>query len=202
VTARGEEFSGELKGNLAVVCHTDYQTDLYALGVAGHERIISACVAGLGKGSGVSFHWPDYEPLKRPKAAPGYYHGHGPPPAGTTALPVPGGYACYRQHLGYDTWHLVAISKHKRLLLDGSDEALWRILRGEQYTTPLLRHWMPELRRALGEAGLLKELTTVGLARPAHLVLVEDPGLDQLVSSGIQTGRLTFTHQETAEKAA
>lgn len=211
-TARGEEFSGELKGNMAVIAHSEYSNDLYALSVAGHERTISACVAGLSKGGSIEFFWKGCQLLMRTVSERrSYYVGNGadhyrmevhPDAGGLSVKPLPGGYTCHRQHLGYDTWHLLAVSRNPRLLIDGGDEALWRILRGDQFTTPLLRSWVPELRREMLEAGLLKDLVTVGLQSPAQLVLVEDLGLDALVEAGIRAGRLQFTQGEAAEKVA
>lgn len=192
--ARGDEFSAHVRGNMIAVYHGDYSNDLYAISIAGHERTIQFAAAGLAKGvAGVEFFFDDYQPLRRKGAAAG---------SGVAVKPVSGGYHCHRQHLGYDTWQLLAWSKAPKFLLDGSDEALWRVLRGDQFTTPLLRHWMPAIRAAMVPAGLLKECTTIGMERPAQIVMATDPSLDKLVSEGIARGLLTFQTAEAAVAAA
>jgi hypothetical protein len=198
--ARGGEFTGELRGDMVVCFQGDYSNDLYAISVAGHERTIQCCVAGLSKGAaGIEFFWNDFQPLRRKGAAAG---------SGCSLRPVAGGYQCHRQHLGYDTWHLLAWSKQSKFLLDGSDEALWRVLRGREFTTPLLRHWMPELRLALKDAGLLKDCLSLGTGTPdgnpntSQLLMAMDLGLDKLVSQGIATGKLTFHQPELAAAVA
>src|SRR5580704_6528337 len=63
----------------------------------------------------------------------------------------PGSYRCHKCRLGYNTWHMIAVAEHNGLLLDGSDAALWRELQSDRFTTPLLRDWIPEVRRVLEE---------------------------------------------------
>lgn len=191
--ARGEDFTGDVRGNMVVACQGDYSNDLYAISMAGHERTIQFCAAGLSKGgSAIEFFWSDYQPLRRKGGAPG---------SGVSLRPIAGGYHCHRQHLGYDTWQLLTWSKASKFLLDGSDEALWRVLRGSQFTTPLLRHWMPAIREAMKDTGLLKDLVTIGMDRPSQIVMATDLSLDKLVSEGIRAGKLTF-HKADATVAA
>jgi hypothetical protein len=61
----------------------------------------------------------------------------------------PGSYRCHKCRLGYNTWHMLAIAEHDGPLLDSSDAALWRELQSDRFTTPLLRPWIPEIRRVL-----------------------------------------------------
>ena len=49
----------------------------------------------------------------------------------------------------FGLWHLVAVADEPTLLLDYSEQALWVRLRSPEFTTPLLKHWVPWLRQRL-----------------------------------------------------
>jgi hypothetical protein len=100
----------------------------------------------------------------------------------------PGGYRMHQARLDGNTWHLLPLARADGMLPVLSEEALWRELRSERFTTPLLRSWMPWLMRRLRESGALVELRQVGCN--AGLLRLDTEGLDQLVSEGIKTGTL------------
>ncbi len=99
-----------------------------------------------------------------------------------------GGYDCHKHKLGYGTWHLLAIARRPGLMLDASDAALWRELRSERYTTPVLKSWLPYLRTKLTAA----ELLTTPEQKGCNLCLLEaeTAELDGIVSEGVKCGEL------------
>jgi len=99
-----------------------------------------------------------------------------------------GGYTCHKCRLGYNTWHMIAVADHKGILLDGSDTALWRELQSERFTTPLLRDWVPEIRRVCEDAQHLRRCGGHGCT--TAVVRLDDATLDSLVSAGLCDGRL------------
>jgi hypothetical protein len=100
----------------------------------------------------------------------------------------PGGYRVQRARLDGDTWHVLCVAKVDGFLPVLSEEALWRELRSERFTTPLLRGWVPWLVARLRETGALVELRQAGCN--AGLLRLDTDGLDRLVSEGIQAGAL------------
>jgi hypothetical protein len=96
----------------------------------------------------------------------------------------PGGYICHKARLGCDTWHLLAIADCPELLLDDSDETLWRLLHSERFTTPLLRAWLPYIRESLKNRELLTEPASFGCK--VVLVQADSAALDDIVSWGLK----------------
>jgi hypothetical protein len=90
--------------------------------------------------------------------------------------------------LGYGLAHALFVAKTPGLLTDLSEPALWRELSGPRYTTPLLRAWVPYLRKRLREEGLL--LPCLGHRCTAGVLGATDGDLDDLVSKGIKQGVL------------
>ncbi len=72
------------------------------------------------------------------------------------------GYRVYRTKLDYDQWHLLFPAKRAGFMPVLTDEALWRHLQGEQFTTPLLREWISWLKTALQRRELLVRLDQSG----------------------------------------
>ena len=97
-------------------------------------------------------------------------------------------YHSKRVRLGYDTWHCLMISSRPGLLLNDDDETLWLELSGANYTTPLLRSWMPYVRNKLVERNNLQQLKAVGCA--PMLLDLQNGQLDKIVSDGIKYGKL------------
>jgi Type III restriction enzyme, res subunit len=104
------------------------------------------------------------------------------------------GYRIYRTKLPYGLWHILCLAKRNGFLPALTDESLWQYLLTGQFTTPLLRDWMPWLRRRMREQGLLLELTQVGC--DAGLLLIDSDTLDKLVSEGIKKGELSIGRQK------
>jgi type III restriction/modification enzyme restriction subunit len=100
------------------------------------------------------------------------------------------GYRVYRAKLDYDHWHVLFLAKREGFMPVLTDEALWRHLQGEQFTTPLLREWIPWLKTALQRRESVVCLDQSGCQ--AGIVLAENSDLDELVSQGLKNGSLTI----------
>ena len=84
--------------------------------------------------------------------------------------------------------HIVALAKIPGLMPNMSDDHLWAELTGPRYSTPLLRSWMPWLKKVMAQGGgivVAKSFTsTVGVLR------TEPDELDALVTLGVKEGHL------------
>ena len=74
-----------------------------------------------------------------------------------------------------------------------TEETVWQFLQGQQFTTPLLREWMPWLCQEMRNRGIIVHLTQYGCQ--AGLILADNDILDDLVSKGIKDGHLTIDGQ-------
>lgn len=98
------------------------------------------------------------------------------------------GYSFYAHRLGSFSWQLLAISKSAGFMPVYNDSALYRELRSDKYTTPILQAWMPSLGRLLTEAELLFPLHCYN-CNAAYLTCPPD-SLDEIVSNGLRDGIL------------
>src|SRR5262249_49686986 len=74
------------------------------------------------------------------------------------------GYKVYRAKLPGDLWHILCVAKTEGFMPVLTEESLWRELRAERFTTPLLRAWIEPLMKRLqdGQGGRLAELRQKG----------------------------------------
>jgi len=84
--------------------------------------------------------------------------------------------------------HLVAIAKIPGLIVNLSDDHLWKELQGERYTTPMLRHWTEKIGKVLAKKGMLAKAE--GWQTNAGILRVEPEELDKIVSNGVHRGFL------------
>lgn len=103
------------------------------------------------------------------------------------------GYNFHRTQVGRNAYHCLAIARRPGLLTNQDDATLWQALRSEQFTTPLLRHWVPEIRSQLKERDALTKLTCFGC--DAAVLDLNTVLVDEIVSEGIKAGRLTFVQK-------
>lgn len=183
---KGDGFSATLPTNLSVVNRvTDKYGHLYAISLAGHAQQVQAICSALTDWS-MSFSWDmSQEPT---------FNRIGIERWETPVHPAPGGFEVRKAKLAFDTWHLVAVSKSPLFFLHDTDEALWRVIRSDKFTTPLLRHWAPTIRKTLHEQGALKKCDFFGRqfdkhGPPAYLIATTET-LDKVVSEGVKFGRL------------
>ena len=84
--------------------------------------------------------------------------------------------------------HLVALARIPGLMPNMSDDHLWAELSGPRYTTPLLRSWIPWLKRAMVAGGGI--VAGEGIAATVGVLRTEPDELDALVASGVKEGHL------------
>jgi hypothetical protein len=99
-----------------------------------------------------------------------------------------GGYTVQAFRLGKDTVHALFLAKSPGLLLNSSEECLWKELKHERFETPLLRSWVPYLREQLISHGKLHPCKCVGCDVWGLSCRTKD--LDELVIDGIKMGAI------------
>jgi hypothetical protein len=156
-----------------------HQNEILLLSVVGPETSVKALTAGL-RSSAKDQGRVEYS------AHVGSVHG-------SSLSRCSDGYRVYRTKLDYGLWHVLCLSNRGGFLPVLTDEALWQHLQSDQFTTPLLREWIPWLKRKMKEQEVLVELNQHGCQ--SGLVLVEDQTLDDLVSKGIKEGQLAIAGQ-------
>ena len=84
--------------------------------------------------------------------------------------------------------HLVALAKIPGLMPNMSDDHLWAELTGPRYTTPLLRAWIPWLKRTMAASSGI--VVAEGFASSVGVLRIQPEELDALITSGVKEGRL------------
>lgn len=107
------------------------------------------------------------------------------------------GFRCAQHRLGYDTWHLLAVSKIPGLMANFSPRSVYLKLRSDAYTTPILRQWMPWLTATLMDRQLLGPLECYGNCQSGLLTATIEQ-LDEAVRDGIVGGHLALTQEDTS----
>jgi hypothetical protein len=93
------------------------------------------------------------------------------------------GYSIYRHRASLNSWHFLCISKRKGLLTSLDEASVWRELRSDRFTTPLLRGWSPYIVDELKDRQLLVRLD--GFGCEAGLLTADSDELDQIVTEGL-----------------
>ena len=100
------------------------------------------------------------------------------------------GYVTEIHRLPYGQAHAFILSRHPGFLAALTDEHLWGVLTQPHHTTPILREWVPWLRRELIDRGKLKEAYC---HRCECAVLEAATGdIDEAVSDGLKDGKLVI----------
>jgi hypothetical protein len=108
------------------------------------------------------------------------------------SFPGKGRYNIRRHRLEYGLLQATLWLKQPQFLPAYSEEALWRRLSSDEFTTPVLREWVPWLGQAMiAHDPPLLRFDTAFQCKPAHLILSPHT-LDNLVELGIQKGQLTI----------
>jgi len=100
------------------------------------------------------------------------------------------GYRVYRTRFDYGLWHVLCLARRDGFLPVLTEEAVWQLLQGSPFTTPLLREWVPWLYREMKKQEAIVELTQSGCY--AGRVLADNDTLDSLVTEGLRTGKLAI----------
>jgi hypothetical protein len=100
------------------------------------------------------------------------------------------GYSVYKHRASLNHWHFLCISKRKGLLTSMDEASVWRELRSERFTTPLLRSWSPYIVGQLKERELLDQLD--GFGCEAGLLAADSNDLDEIVTDGLRTREIVI----------
>jgi hypothetical protein len=109
------------------------------------------------------------------------------------AWPSTAGYRVDSHRLGFGSVHAIFTCRQPGFLLDGSDDALWRELKDDRFTTPLLRSWIPRIRKELETENLLVRCDTFDCN--CCVLTATSADLDSIVESGLKNGSISI-HEE------
>lgn len=105
------------------------------------------------------------------------------------------GYTCQRFRLGYDLWHLLAVSKHPGLIPCYTVRSVMHRLLSDAYSTPLI--WEPDrpdwgnyVVKKLIEHNKLVKLNCFQCR--AGMLTVSSDQLDEIVSEGLSSGNIAI----------
>jgi hypothetical protein len=100
------------------------------------------------------------------------------------------GYRVDAHRLGFGMLHAIFTTRQPGFLLDDDDDALWQELKQERFTTPLLRSWLPHVRKELEARNLLQRCHTFDCHACVLSAMSSD--LDSIVESGLRDGLITI----------
>jgi hypothetical protein len=100
------------------------------------------------------------------------------------------GYSVHRSRASLNHWHFLCFCKRQGLLTSMDEASLWRELRSERFTTPLLRSWALFLVEQLKDRGLLQRLD--GFGCEAGMLTAESDDLDEIVTEGLASRHIVI----------
>ena len=160
----GKNLNIMVKANMAA----GVSNVMYALSCVGPGQSIRAVAAAMRAGDRAMF--------EIPLSTQSWFHGDGK-------------FNVRYARLAYDHWHLLGVTCNPAFILNCTDETLWRLLRSDKYTTPLLKCWTPAIREALVEVGGLKQVRDAHACDP-WFCYATDETLDAIVAAGVSSGKL------------
>ncbi len=105
------------------------------------------------------------------------------------------GYRIDSHRLGFGSLHALFTCRQDGFLPNDSDNALWQELKQERFTTPLLRGWLPCIRKELEIRNLLSRCHTLDCT--CCILTATSADLDSIVESGLKNGSI-FIQEEAA----
>jgi hypothetical protein len=108
--------------------------------------------------------------------------------------PYQHGYRLDSHRLGFGSMHALLVCRQLGFLTNYSDEALWRELKQERFTTPLLRGWLPYLRKELELNNLLSRCYTLDCT--CCVLTATSADLDAMVESGLKNGLISIQEED------
>jgi len=100
------------------------------------------------------------------------------------------GYRVDSHRLGYGSVHALFTCRQPGFLPNDSDGALWRELKQERFSTPLLRSWLPHIRKELETQNLLVPCQTLDCT--CCVLTATSADLDSVVESGLKNRLITI----------
>jgi hypothetical protein len=107
--------------------------------------------------------------------------------------PSTSGYRIDSHRLGLGSVHALFTCRQQGFLLNDSDDALWQELKQERFTTPLLRGWLPHIRKELENLGLLARCYTLDCT--CCVLTATSADLDAIVESGLKNGFISIQNE-------
>jgi hypothetical protein len=104
--------------------------------------------------------------------------------------PATSGYGINSHRLGFGSVHALFTCREQGFLLNDSDEALWQELKQERFNTPLLRGWLPHVRKELENMNLLSRCYTLNCT--CCVLTATSADLDAIVESGVKNGLIAI----------
>ena len=93
--------------------------------------------------------------------------------------------------LGFGSIHALFTCRQQAFLPNDSDDALWQELKQERFTTPLLRGWLPYIRKEMELKNLLARCHT--LECTCCVLTATSADLDSIVEFGLKNGLIAIT---------
>ena len=104
--------------------------------------------------------------------------------------PSPSGYRIDAHKLGLGSIHALFTCRQQGFLPNDSDDALWQELKQERFTTPLLRGWLPYVRKELELKNLLARCHTLDCT--CCILIATSADLDSIVEFGLKNGLISI----------
>jgi hypothetical protein len=103
---------------------------------------------------------------------------------------APGGYLLDSHRLGFGSVHALFTCRQDGFLPNDSDDALWQELKQERFTTPLLRGWLPYIRKQLELSEWLSRCYTFDCT--CSVLTATSADLDAIVEYGLKNGLIVI----------
>jgi hypothetical protein len=155
--------------------------NLYLVSVAAEPQKIKALRAALNGRNAMTFRFDGFPLLNRDGYTRSSHLESSHPPR-----KAEGRYRCYTHRLGYHWVHAMFISRDPCFLPSVTDEGLWRALKTDRFTTPILPTWMPFIQKRLIDIGRLEYL--YGHRAHCGVLSATTHHLDAIVTEGFRTG--------------
>jgi hypothetical protein len=107
------------------------------------------------------------------------------------------GYKVLTSRLDGNYWHMLVVADVPGFLPILDDASLWQELKTDRFTTPLVRSWIPWLRKRMEEERLLARIRQCGCN--AGLLVATTDQLDELVTQGLETGEISIPRGPTQD---
>ena len=107
--------------------------------------------------------------------------------------PSPRGYRIDAHRLGFGSIHALFTCRQQGFLPNDSDDALWQELKQERFTTPLLRGWLPYIRKELELKSLLSRCHTLDCT--CCVLTATSADLDSIVEFGLKNGLISIQEE-------
>jgi hypothetical protein len=106
--------------------------------------------------------------------------------------PSPAGYRIDAHRLGFGSIHALFTCRQQGFLPNDRDDALWQELKQERFTTPLLRGWLPHIRKELELKSLFTRCYTLDCT--CCILTTTSADMDSIVEAGLKNGLIAIRH--------